>query len=231
MVRGRFGAAAQDEHAHVAPRAVCPPSRKGLPLMPRLVAGGFVAAHDEVGEAEPSAFGAFQFAVQGDVLGFLHAYAGVGQEVEAVVGEIGDLFLGPPLGVGEVGFEVLDHGGQGGAALAPRAPQVHAAYLGDAAGGGEGFQVEGGIPQASGAGLLAGGAAIRPDLARKDVVAIVAEGGLLLSVVFDEGGDGGGLGRPPGGVIVAGALFVVGVVAGGQPVQVVLKPQIGRAHV
>src|ERR1035438_3846767 len=45
-------------------------------LMPRLVAGGFVAADDEVGEAEPCAFGAFQFAVEGDVLGFLHAYAG-----------------------------------------------------------------------------------------------------------------------------------------------------------
>src|ERR1019366_1822876 len=86
--------------------------------MPRLVAGGFVAADDEIGEAEPCALGAFQSAIEGDVLGFLHAYAGIGQEVKAVVGEIGDLFLGPLLGVGEVRFEVLDHVGQGGAALA-----------------------------------------------------------------------------------------------------------------
>src|ERR1017187_5503233 len=187
-------------------------------LMPRLVAGGFVAADDEVGETEPCVFGAFQFAVERDVLGFLHAHARIGQEVEAVVGEIGDLFFGPLLGVGEVGFEVLDHGGQGGAVLGPRAPQVHAADLGDAARGGEGFQVEGGIPQASRARLLAGGAAIGLDLVREDVVAVVAEGGLLLGVVFHEGGDGGSLGGPPGGVIVAGALLVLSVVAGGEPV-------------
>src|SRR5665647_2379309 len=94
--------------------------------MPRLVAGGFVAAHDEVGETEPGAFGAFQLAVEGDVLGFLHAHAGVGQEVQAVVGKIGDLFLGPLFGVGEVGLEVLDDGGEGGAALAVHGPQVDA---------------------------------------------------------------------------------------------------------
>src|SRR5450759_3784412 len=192
--------------------------------MPGLVAGGFVAAHDEVGEAEPGAFGAFQFVVEGDVLGFLHAHAGVSQGVQAVVGKIGDLFLGPLLGVGEVGLEVLDHGGEGGAALAVNGQQVDAADLGDAAGGSEGFQVKGGVPQSPGAGLLAGGAAIGLDLAREDAVAVVVEGGLLLGVVFDESGDGGDLGSPPGGVIVAGALFAVGVVAGGEPVEVVLKP-------
>src|ERR1035441_1452865 len=192
--------------------------------MARLVGGGFVAADDEIGEAEPGAFGAFEFAVEGDVLGFLHAHAGVGQEVQAVVGELGDLLLGPLLGIGEVWLEVLDDGGQGGAALGVHAPQVDAGDLGNAAGGGEGFQVEGGIPQAPGAGLLAGGAAIGPDLAREDAVAIVAEGSLLLGVVFDEGGDGRDLGSPPGSVIVAGVLFVVAVVAGGEPVEVVLKP-------
>src|ERR1035437_5108782 len=144
--------------------------------MARLVAGGFVAAHDEVGETEPGAFGAFQFAVEGDVLGFLHAHAGVGQEVQAVVGKIGDLFLGPLFGVGEVGFEVLDDGGEGGAALAVHGPQVDATDLGDAAGGGAGFQVGGGGP------------------------------------------------KPPGGILVAGALGVVAVVAGGEPVEVVLNP-------
>ena len=38
-------------------------ARQGPPdaLVPRLVAGGFVAADDEVGEAEPGAFGALRF--------------------------------------------------------------------------------------------------------------------------------------------------------------------------
>ncbi len=56
------------------------------------------------------------------------------------------------------------------------------------------------------------------------MVAVIVEGGLLLHVVFDEAGDRGDLGRPPGCVIVACALFVVPVIARRQPVQVLLKP-------
>ena len=46
----------------------------------------------------------------------------------------------------------------------------------------------------------------------------------MLGAVLDEAGDGGDLGGPPRGVIVAGALLVLAVLAAGQPLQVFLEP-------
>src|SRR5881394_590816 len=96
-----------------------------------LVAGRFEAAHQEVCEAEPRAFGVFEFAVKGDVFRFLQSDAGVGEKVEPVGGKLGDLVLGPFLGIGEEWLKVLDRSGDGGAAFAAGGPQVDALGLGD----------------------------------------------------------------------------------------------------
>src|SRR6185437_2694147 len=157
-------------------------------------------------------------------LGLLQADAGERQRIEPLVGEFGDLLFGPLPGVSQIGREVIDDGVEGGAVPGFYVPQVHAVDLGNAADTGERLQVEGGIPKRFGAGLFARSAAIGADLARKNDIAVMSESELLIRRTFYKAGDRRGLRGPPGSVVVARVLFVIGILAVGQPVQIFFKP-------